>query len=149
VEPEEALVQSATRDPRPWISHLTTAVVTLAVTGGLVRIVAADHLSGKAGDLRSLERACAWDGTRLKACLDAAWLHGRAGDHEAARRLTDGVLQRSPHFFPALKLRGEEALALGDVAGGCRDLEAYDAMFGGRSAVSTLVRQRCRGPARP
>ena len=145
VEPDDALARA---DSRRWLAHLTTVLVALAVTAGLVRIVAADSLS-VAGDIRSLERACAWDGTRLKACLDAAWLHGRAGEHEAARRLVDGVLQRSPHYFPALKLRGEEALALGDVAAGCRDLEAYDALFGGRSAVSALVRQRCGTPARP
>jgi len=146
VEPAPGLTQPVTHPrSRPGrAGNAATVLVALSLACGLGRVVAADYLSVGRRDARSLERACAWDGSRVRACLDAAWLFDRAGDHEAARRLIDGVLERSPHFFPALKLRGEVALASGDLARACRDLEAYDAMFGKRSSVSALVRQKCR-----
>jgi O-antigen ligase len=145
VEPAPGLTLPVThpRSRTGRTGNVATVLVALALACGLGRIVAADYLSVIRRDARSLERACAWDGSRVRACLDAAWLYDRAGHHETARRLIDGVLARSPHFFPAIKLRGEVALAGGDLAGACRDLETYDAMFGGRSSVSALVRQKC------
>jgi O-antigen ligase len=154
VEPAPGLTLPVTHEHgRPSRTGKAAAVmVALVLVCGLGRIVTADYLSVVRRDARSLERACAWDGSRVRACLDAAWLFDRAGHREAARRLIDGVLERSPHFFPAIKLRGEVALAGGDLARACRDLEAYDAMFGGRSSVSDLVRRRCGrrdpGPSR-
>jgi len=145
VEPAPGLALPVThsRGRHGRTGNVATVLVALALACGLGRIVAADYLSVVRRDAPSLARACAWDGSRVRACLDAAWLFDRAGHYEAARRLIDGLLQRSPYFFPAIKLRGELALAGGDLAGACRDLEAYDAMFGGRSSVSALVRQRC------
>jgi O-antigen ligase len=145
VEPAPGLTLPVTRQrSRPGrTGNVAAVLVALAVAYGLGRVVAADYLSVVRRDARSLERACAWDGSRVRACLDAAWLFARAGNHEVARRLIDGLLERSPYFFPAIKLRGEVAIAVGDLARACRDLEAYDAMFGGRSSVSALVRQKC------
>lgn len=123
---------------------VATGVAALAIGVGLARVVAAEYLAtnGRQSVAR-LERACGLDPRRLEACVEAAWLHSRAGEHVAARRALDGVLRRSPDYFPAIKLLGEDLLAAGERAAGCRHLRRYDQMFGGRSSAHELVGTAC------
>jgi hypothetical protein len=119
-------------------------MLALALVGGVAVAAGAERLASRAGgDPVPLERACALDPRRLEACVEAAWRRGRAGDHEALREGAERALARSPHYFPALKLLGEDRLSRGDVEGGCRLLRRYDALFGGRSSVSDRVRAAC------
>ncbi len=121
-----------------------TVLLALGIGAGLVRTATAERLVARSrGDAAALERACALDPRRLEACVEAAWLRGRDGDHAALRDGVRRVLQRSPHYFPALKLLGEDLLAQGETVAGCRYLRAYDGMFGGRSSVSERVRGFC------
>jgi hypothetical protein len=53
------------------------------------------------------------------------------------------VLDRSPCYYPAIKLLGEDSLARGDRDTGCRYLGIYDEMFGRRSSVHERVRRDC------
>jgi hypothetical protein len=127
-----------------------TLLLALGIGAALVRTATAERLvASSGGDAAALERACALDPRRLEACVEAAWLRGRDGDHAALRDGVRRVLQRSPHYFPALKLLGEDLLAQGETVAGCRHLRAYDGMFGGRSSVSERVRDVCRAPPGP
>jgi O-antigen ligase len=124
---------------------VATVLLALAIGVGLLRVAAAEHLfATRRSDVAALERACALDPRRLEACVDAAWRRSRAGEHAAARRALDEVLRRSPHYFPAIKLLGEDLLSAGDRAAGCRHLLRYDAMFGGRSSAHDRVRESCQ-----
>jgi hypothetical protein len=133
---------------RAWVGRAGDAVCVLlglAITAGGVRTAAAEHLVARSGgDATTLEYACTLDPRRLEACVEAAWLRGKAGDHTALRDGARRVLQRSPHYFPALKLLGEDLLAQGETVAGCRCLLLYDGMFGGRSSVGERVRDFCR-----
>jgi hypothetical protein len=133
--------------PRPrllWTGDAATVLLALAIGLGLVRTAAAEQLAVRPGaDVAALERACALDPRRLEACVEAAWLRSRAGEHEAAREALAAVLRRSPSYIPAIKLLGEDFLAAGEAAAGCRHLRRYDAMFGGRSSVSPRVSASC------
>jgi hypothetical protein len=91
----------------------------------------------------ALERACALDPRRLDACVEAAWLRSRKGEHATARGALHDVLDRSPWYFSAIKLLGEDLLSAGETAAGCGHLRRYDTMFGGRSSVHQRVREFC------
>ena len=124
--------------------------LALAIVAGVVRTAAAERLFtvSRGADVVALEQACRLDPRRLEACVQAAWLRSRAGEHEAARGELYAVLGRSPWYFPAIKLLGEDLLAAGEPAAGCRHLRRYDAMFEGRSAAHERVRAFCApGPA--
>ena len=144
--PSEPVSTPAPR--RTWTGRAGDAacvLLALAIIVGVVRTAAAEHLVAvSGGDATMLERACTLDPRRVEACVEAAWLRGKAGDHAALRDGARRVLQRSPHYFPALKLLGEDLLAQGETVAGCRCLRSYDGMFGGRSSVSGLVRDFCR-----
>ena len=124
-------------------------LLALVIGVGLVRITVAEGLAaGPSRDVVALERACALDPRRLEACVEAAWLHSRAGEHAAARRALDAVLHRSPYYFPAIKLLGEDLLAAGEQTAGCRYLRQYDEMLGGRSSVRERLSESCPPDAR-
>jgi hypothetical protein len=119
-------------------------VVALAIGAGVTRVAVAESLPvSHRDDVAALERACALDPRRVEACVEAAWLRSRAGEHAAARRALDAVLRRSPYYFPAIKLLGEDLLTAGERDAGCRHLRRYDEMFGGRSSAHVRVRASC------
>jgi O-antigen ligase len=142
-----ACVEPPATEPPPapsgggWIGW---ALVAAGVLWALGRVATAEYLSVNArGDVEKQEHACRLDPRRLEACLNAAWLRITAGDHQAGRRTLEAVLARAPHYFPALKLLAEDALARGDRETGCRQLEAYDRLFDGRSSVRERVEKEC------
>jgi hypothetical protein len=94
-------------------------------------------------DLGAQTEACRLNPRNLPACVTAAWLQGRAGEPEVARATLVRVLQRSPYYFPAIKLLGEQALARGERENGCRSLWIYDEMFRRRSSVHHLLGRYC------
>jgi O-antigen ligase len=140
-EPEAA---RASRRARARLADVLCALGALAFAVAAGRLVSARVLAGRTADAAALERACALDPRRLEACTQAAWLRGTAGDHAGLRKGAARVLERAPHYFPALKLLGEDLLAEGRTAEGCLYLRRYDALFGGRSSASEFVRARCQ-----
>jgi O-antigen ligase len=123
------------------------AVSLLVPTGilwGLGRVATAEHLFVKARDVMyAQEQACRLDPRRLDACVQAAWLRIRAGDERRARAGLVSVLDRSPCYFPAIKMLGEDSLARGDWDTGCWYLRIYDEMYKGRSSIHERVRRDC------
>jgi hypothetical protein len=139
LEPPTAPSPKATSGGR-----IAWALVAAGLLWGLGRVVTAEYLSVNArGDVEKQERACRLDPRRLEACLNAAWLRIGAGDRQAGRAILEAVLERAPHYFPAVKLLGEDALARDDRETGCRHLEAYDRLFGGRSSVRERLAREC------
>ena len=116
---------------------------------GAARLALAAGLAARADDVAALDRACALDPRQVEACVRAAWLHSRAGDHAEARRGVERVLARSPAYFPAIKLLGEDLLDEGRSQDGCRELRRYDALFDGRSSIHAQVEETCPAPPRP
>jgi O-antigen ligase len=94
-------------------------------------------------DLRAQAEACRLNPRNLPACVTAAWLQGGAGDNAAAQATLTRVLERSPYYFPAVKLLGEQALALGERERACRYLWIYDEMFRRKSGVHHLLGRHC------
>lgn len=143
-DPESASRPIPSRGRLRHAGDAACVVLALGIGVGVVRTATAERLAARAGsDVEMLERACTLDPRRVEACVEAAWLRGRAGDHAALREGVARVLRRSPHYFPALKLLGEDLLAQGQTEAGCRHLRAYDAMFGGASSVHERVRESC------
>jgi hypothetical protein len=123
--------RGVTSRPLRSAGDVLVLVVATGLVAGAARLATAEWLQVRApADLHAQELSCALDPRRLEACTDAAWLHARAGDRLEARRLLQGVLVRSPHYFPAIKLLGEVALVDGDREEGCRHLRRHDALFG-------------------
>ncbi len=143
-DPESASPPIPSRGRLRYAGDAACVALSLGIGVGVVRTATAERLAARAGsDVEMLERACTLDPRRVEACVEAAWLRGRAGDHAALREGVASVLRRSPHYFPALKLLGEDLLAQGDTTAGCRTLVAYDSMFGGASSVHGRVRESC------
>jgi hypothetical protein len=94
-------------------------------------------------DLRAQTEACRLNPRNLPACVTAAWLQGEAGEGAAAQATLTRVLQRSPYYFPAVKLLGEQALARGEREHACRYLWIYDEMFRRQSGVHHLLGRHC------
>jgi O-antigen ligase len=144
-DPASASLAGSSRSGLRQAGDAATVLLALALGVGLAVVAGADRFAaGSGGDVVTLERACALDPRRLEACVEAAWLRSRAGDHAAARRELHAVLARSPWYFPAIKLLGEDLLAAGERAAGCWNLRRYDAMFGGRSSVHQRIREFCQ-----
>jgi O-antigen ligase len=128
---------------------LVVIVVVVATIAGLLRIATAEILFvSRRNDPTALERACTLDPRRVDACVQAAWLRSREGEHASARKLLEGVLRRSPQYFPAIRLLAEDRLAVGDREAGCRWVRAYEALLGD---ASSLAPEGCRvrGGERP
>jgi O-antigen ligase len=135
------------RDGLRPLGDAATVLLALAIVAGVVRTAGAERLVAvsRGADVVALERACRLDPRQLNACVQAAWLRSRAGEHAAARAELGALLERSPWYFPAIKLLGEDLLAAGDRAAGCRHLRRYDAMLGGHSTAHERVLAFC-GP---
>jgi O-antigen ligase len=145
VEPEVA--EAATGERKRW----ARAVWPLAgVAGCIVFAIAGARIARSewlfvAGprDRASQEEACRLNPRNLPACVTAAWLQGRGGDDQAAEASLRRILLRAPHYFPAIKLLGEQALHRGDRESGCRYLWIYDEMFRRRSTVHRHLGRYC------
>jgi hypothetical protein len=143
-DPASTSLSSSSRPGLRRAGDVATVLLALAIAVGLVREVAAERLAATAGgDVSALERACTLDPRRLEACVEAAWLRSRAGEHAAAQQALNAVLRHSPDYFPAIRLLGEDLLSAGQQAAGCRYLRRYDAMFGGRSSAHERLRESC------
>ena len=70
----------------------------------------------------------------LHSCI----LRGRQDHHHVA-----AVLERAPHYPPAIKLLGQLALIAGDREAGCTYLTAYDVLFRGASTLHEELLARC------
>ena len=147
-EPVPAVVGTAP-PRRPWWLALGT-VVALALAAASLRIATSERLFVRfPDDEPALARACRLDPRNLPACVTAAWLEARAGDHAAARARIGAVLKDAPGYPPAVKLLGDIALAEGDSAEACRRLGEYDALFHGASASHARAQQACAAARRP
>jgi hypothetical protein len=142
----------ATPAAAPRIGAVGNVMLVVAIAGfswALVRVVQAELLwVGNRNDVQALEKSCRLDPRRLDACTQGAWLRIRSGDHEAGRRALVKVLERAPHYFPAIKLLGEDSMARGDRETGCCYLGLYDALFDGRSTVHDRLLLACPPEAR-
>ena len=119
-------------------------LLALAIGVGLLRVATAEYLFvNHRDDVAALERACGLDPRRVEACVEAAWLHSRAGDHGRARSLLGNVLGRSPYYFPAIKLLAEDLLATGEHEAGCRQVRAYETLLGGASSIRQGIASTC------
>jgi O-antigen ligase len=146
--PEEAGAPVVHETPSSRLWHTLALALAAGIALGTVRLGLAEALFVTRGDdPAALERACSLDPRRVEACVQAAWLRSRAGDHPAAQGLLEGVLSLSPHYFPATKLLAEDRLIAGDREVGCRYARGYDASFGGTSSLREFVAQQC--PTRP
>ncbi len=127
--------------------RLAGAAWTALATGALVallRVAGADYLLARAADdRRGLKTACALDPRRVEACVLAAWRQLRDGNRAPGRRTLARLLETSPDYYPALKLRAEDALAAGHREAACADLRRYDALFAGASSVHATVAAQC------
>jgi O-antigen ligase len=94
-------------------------------------------------DVAAQERACRLDARNLPACVMAAYLHGAAGDVPGARKRAVRVLERAPHYPPAIKLLAQLALIAGDREAGCTYLTAYEVLFRGQSTLHEELQTRC------
>jgi O-antigen ligase len=132
-------------DPRTivaWRLVGAAAVVVLALWTW--RIARSEWLFVAAPrDLEAQEEACRLNPRNLPACVSAAWLLGRAGRDGEAQGTLREVLLRSPHYFPAIKLLGEQALHRGDHEAGCRYLWVYDELFRRKSTVHARLGRHC------
>jgi hypothetical protein len=143
----EARLGNGGEDPRPtaWPKTAAAVLFAAAILVGVLRLAVAETLSATRRDEpAALERACALDPRRLEACVEAAWLRSRAGDHAAARRLLESVLARSAYYLPALKLLSEDLLAAGEWHEGCRQARAYATLLGGASSMPDAALETCR-----
>lgn len=140
--PASSTLEQAPR--RRLAGDIACVAVAAALLAGAASTGAADYVSATAADsLPALERACRLDPRRLDACVRVAWRLSVRGDHALARAALAAVLARSPSYYPALKLQAEDRLAAGESLAGCRQLEAYDALFAGRSSARPDV-DACR-----
>lgn len=118
----------------PWRAGAVAAAVLILLAAGRValseRLFVAEH-----GDLQAQERACRLDPRNLPACVMASWLRGASGDMHGARERLAAVLQRAPHYPPAIKLLAQQALVAGDREAACVYMAAYEALFRGQSSL--------------
>jgi hypothetical protein len=144
---------SITTRVRFWPRRLLALCACGAVAaGGLVlhRSARANALLGEGrGERGPTTRACSLEPRNLAACVTAAWLLSADGEQAQAQALTLLILERSPHYYPAIKLLGELRLAQGQREAGCGDLALYEWLFEGRGLASRLVDRYCRADTRP
>lgn len=126
----------------PWRAGGTLAAIALVAASARVARSESLHVK-RPDDLSAQRRACALDRRNLPACVTAAWLEVRAGDMAAARRDLSSVLAATPHYAPALKLKGEIEALEGNDAEACRLLGAYDALYRGESSVRESAAEAC------
>lgn len=142
LEPADAPVAPTKSAGVAWGLAGGLAVVVMALWTW--RIARSEWLFvGAPRDRAAQEEACRLNPRNLPACVNAAWLLGRAGGNAAAEATLREVLVRSPHYFPAIKLLGEQALYRGDRERGCLYLWIYDEMFRRESSVHARLGRYC------
>jgi len=135
----------ARRGPRPSAGW---ALAACACAVAFLRIAGADYMLGRPPRRRAaLEAACALDPRRADVCVRAAWRQLRAGDRARGRATLDRVLAASPYYYPALKMRAQDALRAGEREEACRSLALYDGLFAAASSVHATLSAHCP-PAR-
>jgi len=135
---EPAFVPSRSR-----LGDAACVVLAAGLLFGTARLALAAGLAARVDDVAALDRACALDPRQVEACVRAAWRHSVAGEHLATRRGLEALLVRSPAYFPALKLLGEDLLGEGQAEAGCRQLRLYDGLFHGHSSLHERVEVTC------
>lgn len=136
----------AVPQPVAWRPAARLATIAAALVGAfaLARLVRSDYLTGTAApDAARPHEACDLNPRNLRACLNAAWLDARTGNRQDARVRAAAILDRSPYYYPAIKLLADESLAQGDVRAGCFHLWIYDSLFDGRSAEHDRLSALC------
>lgn len=141
-------------EPRfsPRVGNLGAAALGVLCLLGVARTVAAEVLSTHwRMNAAVQDLACRLQARGLPACVTAAWLHAREGRPDLGRDRLLQVLERSPHYHPAIRLLGEEAAARGDVGEACLALWIYDQLHRGRSPVHGRLGRLCgdRAPIPP
>ena len=145
---------AACLDPQTKVSPRRPLLTAAWVAGGLiaagfvgstaVRVARSEwRFVNARGDRAAPADACRLNPRNLPACVTAAWLAGRAGDASGARHTLERVLERSPYYFPAIKLLGEQALAAGERQAACRYLWIYDEFFARRTTVHRHLGRYC------
>jgi O-antigen ligase len=144
-----ALAYVAPPDPDAPLRRATVGwrvgagMAAAAVAAATLWLAASDVLASRAMDARAQGRACDLDPRNVGACLRAAWLEAQAGHRRRARSRLAALLDRSPYYYPAIKLLGDESLARGDARAGCFHLWVYDALFAERSSIHATVSSAC------
>jgi hypothetical protein len=139
---EGAPPPASTALPWPWRGAAAAAAVFILL--GACSLAVSEWLFVNApSDLKAQERACGLDPRNVPACVMAAYLHGRAGDVAGARTRVVDVLQRAPHYPPAIKLLAELAVAAGERDAACTYLTAYDVLFRGASTLHGALMEHC------
>jgi hypothetical protein len=149
-----ALSYAETGDPartqphRPsWIPRLAALALAFLGAIALARVVLSDYWTATAsGDPARQSRACTLNPRNLRACLNAAWLDASSGHRRRARQRLAAVLDRSPHYYPAIALLADDSFAQGDARAGCFHTWLYDALFEGHSSRHDVVAARCPLP---
>jgi hypothetical protein len=122
------------------------AAIALAAVGivALARLAWSDYLiTARAADVGAQARACELNPRNLRACVDASWRHASEGHRRRARMRLAQVLDRSPYYFPAIRLLADESFTNGDERAGCFYAWIYDALFAGRSSLHDALDARC------
>jgi hypothetical protein len=128
-------------DRAPTVAWLIAAA---AGAVGIYRVAASEYLFVNSQRLRGdLEKACSLNSRNTEACVLAAWRQVQGGDHEAARMSLGAVLERSPYYYPAIKLLAENAFARRDTEEGCLYLWIYDGLFRSSSSLHGVLVRRC------
>lgn len=128
----------------PLAGRLGAAVTAALLLLGAARMAVSEWLFVNAPhDRAAQERACRLDPRNLPACVMAAYLHGAAGDVAGGRARAVRVIQRAPHYPPAIKLLAQLALIGGDAEAGCTYLAAYDVLFRNQSTLHEELLTRC------
>jgi hypothetical protein len=144
--PPGAPVPEGQSAPGPWMAGAAAAGACMGIM--LWRVGASDYLfANERASTAVQDRACQLNPRNVAACVDAAWLHARRGEGGVARPGLLAVLDRSPHYHPAIKLLGELTLALGDRNAGCRYLKTYDDLFEGHSSLHGKLAADCNPEA--
>ncbi|HET8645740.1 MAG TPA: O-antigen ligase family protein, partial [Vicinamibacteria bacterium] len=130
-------------------ARLAAGTAAVALLLGTTRVALSERLFVSArNDLAAQQRACRLDPRNLPSCVMAAWLRGAAGDLPGARADLAAVLERAPHYPPAVKLLAQQALVAGDREAACVYMAAYEALFRGRSSLHADFMQACDEEAR-
>jgi O-antigen ligase len=137
---------------RAPIDRAATAAWLLAASAaavGLYRTAASEYLFVNSQRRRvDLETACSLNPRNREACVLAAWRQVREGDHAAARRSLAKVLERSPYYYPAIKLLAEDAFARRETEEGCLYVWIYDGLFRNASSLHGFLVRRCPAEVR-
>jgi hypothetical protein len=133
--------QTAAGTTRGRVACLGLAVLLVA---GTLRTATAERLAAQR-DASSVERACRLDPRRLDACVERAWLDSREGHHTTVQERLRRILEASPAYLPALKLRAEDLLASGRRDEGCAAARDYDRLLQGRSSLRGTLLAQCEG----